>query len=97
MDELQRLQAWYAAHCDGDWEHQFGVSIDTLDNPGWTASIDLQETELSGKSFDEVKDNFEHETEWMRCWVEDGQFHIACGPTRLREALKLFLDWSAAV
>jgi hypothetical protein len=32
---LTWLQAWYAEQCDGDWEHQFGVSVETLDNPGW--------------------------------------------------------------
>ena len=29
------LQGWYMAHCDDDWEHSFGVTIETIDNPGW--------------------------------------------------------------
>ncbi len=32
---LSRLQRWYSAQCDGDWEHGLGVRIETLDNPGW--------------------------------------------------------------
>jgi hypothetical protein len=31
---LPWLQGWYATQCDGDWEHEYGVSIETLDNPG---------------------------------------------------------------
>ncbi|MGL4464545.1 MAG: Imm53 family immunity protein [Planctomycetia bacterium] len=27
MDTLARLQDWYAAQCDGDWEHQQGIRI----------------------------------------------------------------------
>jgi hypothetical protein len=26
-DLLGELQAWYLAHCDGDWEHSNGISI----------------------------------------------------------------------
>lgn len=26
------LQSWYVGRCDGEWEHEFGVSIGALDN-----------------------------------------------------------------
>jgi hypothetical protein len=42
---LERLQTWYSSHCDGEWEHDFGVQIGTLHNPGWTLRIDLTGTE----------------------------------------------------
>ena len=32
MDLLIWLQNWNQNHCDGDWEHLYGVKIDTLDN-----------------------------------------------------------------
>lgn len=35
-DVLGRLERWYAAQCNGDWEHTYGITIETLDNPGWT-------------------------------------------------------------
>ncbi|MEU1470579.1 Imm53 family immunity protein [Streptomyces sp. NPDC005761] len=38
------LQHWYASHGDGGWEHEWGVTIGTLDNPGWTVMISLEET-----------------------------------------------------
>jgi hypothetical protein len=39
MDEFSELQDWYAAHCNGEWEHQHGVVIESLDNPGWWVKI----------------------------------------------------------
>ncbi|MFE6026463.1 Imm53 family immunity protein [Streptomyces niveus] len=43
---LDWLRNWYAQQCDGEWEHERGVRIATIDNPGWTVSIDLEESEL---------------------------------------------------
>jgi len=47
MNALQQLQDWYFAQCNGDWEHRYGVTISTLDNPGWTLEVDLTNTCLS--------------------------------------------------
>ncbi|WP_328686786.1 immunity 53 family protein [Streptomyces caniferus] len=33
------LPSWYASHCDGDREHEGGVTIKTLDNPGWAVKM----------------------------------------------------------
>ena len=41
-----RLSAWYAKHCNGDWEHSDGVKIETLDNPGWLAKVDIASTPI---------------------------------------------------
>ena len=49
MNALQRLQDWYSAQCNGDWEHQQGVRIESLDNPGWALDIDLADTALADK------------------------------------------------
>lgn len=50
-DVLQWLQNWYISQVDGDWEHQYGVAIETLDNPGWKVTIDLQRTYLAQKEW----------------------------------------------
>ena len=94
MDTLQELQQWYRAHCDGDWEHGYGVQIDTLDNPGWRVTVELTDTELSGRSFTEVQ-RLEHETDWIHCRVRDGKFEGHGGPFMLDEILKIFLAWAA--
>ena len=45
-DNLLWLMNWYAQQCDGDWEHENGIKIGTLDNPGWYIKIMLGGTEL---------------------------------------------------
>ena len=94
--ELSELQKWYAAQCDGDWEHQQGVEIGTLDNPGWRVEIDLADTSLEGIEFRAVKENYEHETEWLSCWIAENKFQAAGGPQQLTRMIRLFLDWAAA-
>jgi len=91
---IERLARWYEGNCNGDWEHSFGMAIGTLDNPGWSVSVDLDETPLAQRPFDEVKDRYEDESDWMRCWKEGGKFRVACGPRRLEDALVLFLEWA---
>lgn len=92
--ELAELQVWYASQCDGDWEHQDGVDISTLDNPGWSLVINLTGSALEGHSFDAVEENYEHDTDWLRCWVADGRFQGAGGPLKLTRMLRIFLDWA---
>lgn len=99
MSSLLQLQQWYAAQCDGDWEHSFGVSIDTLDNPGWTIRIDLKGTPLESRLFQPhrlgVGENTEPEDQnWMSCEVNNNQFVGAGGPHKLEELLEVFLRWA---
>jgi hypothetical protein len=30
---------WYTKQCNGDWEHSYGIRIDTIDNPGWSLTL----------------------------------------------------------
>jgi hypothetical protein len=93
MDALKELQNWYQDQCNGDWEHTYGVQIGTLDNPGWDVRIDLTGTDLAGCTFAEVSD-LKPETEWMRCWIEDGKFRGVGGSFKLEEILQVFLTWA---
>lgn len=94
-DELTELQTWFASHCDGDWEHQEGIEIGTLDNPGWRVIINVAETELEGQPFETVEEDYDHESGWLRCWLKDGKFQAAGGPLKLARMLRIFLDWAA--
>lgn len=31
MDILKWIQSWYYENCDGDWEHLYGVRIDSIE------------------------------------------------------------------
>jgi hypothetical protein len=95
MNTLQELQQWYRSHCDGDWEHGYGVKIGTLDNPGWSVTIDLTDTDLADRPFTDVQ-RLEHESDWIHCRVTGGKFEGRGGPFMLEEILRVFLLWATA-
>ena len=87
---LGRLQAWYRAQCDGDWEHSYGVKIETLDNPGWLVTIDLTDTpwERLSQPREVIRRS---DADWVQSEVVEGKF-IGCGGVgNLGEVLELFL------
>lgn len=43
---LQIIDDWFAQQCDGNWEHNFGIKLQTLDNPGWNLDVDLEITQF---------------------------------------------------
>jgi hypothetical protein len=84
---LSALEQWYATQCNGEWEHSYGVKIDTLDNPGWQVQIDLNETRKQDSLLALVKLD-RTETNWIYYWIEKKRFEIVCGPLNLSEALE---------
>ncbi|MEU0544681.1 immunity 53 family protein [Nocardia sp. NPDC005978] len=91
---LDWLQSWYAAQCDGDWEHGWGVRIETLDNPGWLVEINLEQTDLEDQKYPRQQiDRSEHD--WVHAWTAGQTFRLACGPRNLTEALALFRVWAS--
>lgn len=97
MDELQRLQHWYRMQCNKDWEHTFGITIETLDNPGWHISIDLIETELEHRPFASInRGHSEDDEDWIICKREESRFVASGGAGNLTELLDIFLSWADA-
>jgi len=89
---VSALEKWYLARCNGNWEHQYGVRICTLDNPGCRMRIDLQGTGAESRDLDWQKiERSEHD--WITYRVTQAQFEAAMGPTNLEECIQLFLDW----
>lgn len=101
MDELARLERWYAAQCNGDWEHQHGVEIGTLDNPGWSVRVSLAGTALAGRAFATIEEGTDargHPASlpWLHCSLRDGAWHGYGDAASLRRLLAVFLDWAGA-
>jgi hypothetical protein len=100
-DNLTWLASWYLAECNDDWEHSYGVKIDTLDNPGWTLVIDLEDTNLERRTFEKVSmgEPASNLSEWRRLgswWVAEvtgGKFQAACGPLDLGNVVGVFRSW----
>jgi hypothetical protein len=84
-DALFLVQRWYVAQCNDEWEHSYGVTIDTLDNPGWSLRVDLAETAYTGTILEWSERN-RSEHDWVHWGVRDNRFEAACGPTNLNEA-----------
>ena len=89
---LPGLERWYQSHCNDDWEHQYGITIETLDNPGWKVKIDLKGTKAEKRTLDWVKVD-RSENNWIHYRVKKFQFELACGALNLSEGLDIFLDW----
>jgi Immunity protein 53 len=95
MSSLRSLEAWYASWCDGDWEHSFGITIETMDNPGWAVRIDLAGTPLAGRPFEPVRTDRSPD-DWFRCSVEADVFKGHGGPGNLHQILDVFARWVKA-
>jgi hypothetical protein len=54
LDDFAWIQDWYHRHCDGEWEHAYGLEIGTLDNPGWKIEFDLRGTRAEGRVLERV-------------------------------------------
>ena len=92
MEIINWLQEWYLKNCDGYWEHSFGIKIDTIDNPGWTVNIDLNETSLENNPFDEV-DVKRSNNDWFHCRVRNNVFQGSGGSRNLIDIIVIFKDW----
>jgi hypothetical protein len=96
MDTATLLQDWFAKNSDGEWEHQHGVKIETIDNPGWSVHIDLKGRPADGAQFERIeRGSEESEGGWIVCDVRDGVFEGFGGPGNLTEILGTFLSWAA--
>jgi len=93
MTTIDWLQNWYAAQADGEWEHEYGLRIDTLDNPGWSLEIDLKGTSLEAQPFEELRVDRSN-SDWIHCRLEDGQFRGWGGPLNLSELVEAFREWA---
>jgi len=103
-DNLNWLCQWYLAQCDSDWEHSYGVKIDTLDNPGWTIKIDLTDTQMQALSFERVEhgqigsdlEEWQRSGSWWVARLEGQSFCVSCGPLDLSAAIGVFRRWVEA-
>ena len=90
---LNWLEIWYSEQCDGDWEHQNGVEIGTLDNPGWYLTVDCEDISyLLSAHFAPIKIERD-ENNWIHCRLKDGKFEGFGGPKNLCELLTVFKHW----
>lgn len=92
-DMLTWLSEWYLSQCNGDWEHDYGIKIETLDNPGWSLTVDIgyPPTEMEEPApwtlVEHGKDD------WYGFKVENGKFDAAGDPTKLALLISKFKEF----
>jgi hypothetical protein len=89
---LDWLQNWYRSQCNGKWERVHGVTIETLDCPGWLVTIDLAGTKLEGAVMEELHVR-RSKTDWIDCAVEYGKFYGQGDVRKLGCILLTFQHW----
>jgi hypothetical protein len=92
MDVFTWLQDWYIQNCDGDWEHCYGIKIETLDNPGWCIDIDLTGTNLEDEQF-QTTSLQRSDNNWFYCEVADNIYKGHGGIANLKEIIEIFYQW----
>ena len=92
MSIINWLENWYESNCNGDWEHTFGITIDTLDNPGWCLKINITETLYENVTFEDVTVE-RAENDWIFCRKKDGSIDCSGGPKNLEEMLGIVKKW----
>ena len=91
--------------CDGEWEHESGVSISTLDNPGWILTVNLMGTDLADRAIEvwsrdlgtrliQTEEGRKGSGDWMECRVSGGKWVGAGDTAKLRTIAETFRDWA---
>ncbi len=88
---LEWLQQWYLNNCDGSWEHDNGVTIDTLDNPGWSIEISLADTPLADIEIVYTLNEIA-EDNWFAYSVSNNVFKGAGDPSKLSKLIEVFKE-----
>lgn len=93
--DFTSLIEWYRANCNDDWEHRYGIKLETLDNPGWLLIVDLVGTSLQGKSMPTLNEGCDPAgnpmtASWIHGTAANNQFRAACDPDQIARLFQLF-------
>lgn len=83
------IENWFTEQCNGDWEHDQVISIESLDNPGWCVKIDFNYTDVNVENIEWKVFEFS-EKDWIGYKVIDNVFHSSGDSLKLNICLKIF-------
>ena len=89
-ESLQWLVNWYRSRCDGVWEHSYGVTIETIDNPGWSVLIEVSETPIENLELIFNSKQVGDEDDWYGYSVKETVFKGVGDPTKLDVLIAAF-------
>jgi hypothetical protein len=86
---ISEIQSWYHQQCNGEWEHSHGITIETIDNPGWSVQIALAGTSWEKSNWDVLI--FDHSpADWINCAKNGSEFKGFGDPSKLEKILNHF-------
>jgi hypothetical protein len=90
---LEWLQNVYADDfCDGSWEHEYGLTLTNIDNPGWDFKFDLKDTDIVDIPYEDLLvENDKYD--WYHCRIKDRRFEGWGGAKNLTDILLEFKKW----
>ncbi len=83
------LEKWYNSKCNGEWEHQHVLKIESLDNPGWNVEIDFNGTGIKVENV-QWKLHEISENDWIGYSVMNNVFSSSGDPLKLNLMLEIF-------
>lgn len=92
MDNLGWLQSWYSNQLTIVNKIQ-NIEMGTIDNPGRYFKINLNNTHLEKKCFENVQID-RTEDDWVYCRVKDNHFEGFGGLYNLCEIIQIFYEWN---
>ena len=92
IDGLFRLEAWHARRRAGEWKRHHGITIATLDNPGWRLRIDARGSDQRERPFAPIS-VATSDLDWLECRVYDRIIEDAGGPDKPALIPRAFRDW----
>lgn len=95
MNAFERLQEWYIAKCDGEWERAGSLTIETVGNPGWLLTCHLKPAGLTGNPGSLFEPVRRSTIDWLAAIItEDHTLHVSGGPANLDQVITTFLDFA---
>lgn len=91
ISPFEWLQSFFQSNCDGEWEHEYGCTIETTSDPGWKLTFELRGTTYDSLNLEELEDR-QGPMSWMKCKIEDSVFIAYSSPKRLAECITLLRD-----
>jgi len=101
MQVWSELLEWWQKQCDGEWEREFGLTVQSMADPGWIVKVDLAYTNYNLTKFKPVSTK-SSDADWMECkieqagvWSPDAEFcHFVGmgGSNNLENIIRYFLD-----
>lgn len=86
------LQNWFLEQCDGNWEHEQVIKMESLDNPGWNVEIDFNNTSIDIENDIPYKLFENGDNNWIGYQIKSNIFYGVGDPLKLNLILELFKE-----